>query len=165
MGQSGCRTLVLHAVITHRYDAGSCHPGRDVSVRQEPSADLRPDSLTCPRQAVTFARWKSPLAPTIRVMRPIWPTSSSVQFGRRRSLITRPPRWALEPRTAEWAHGEASDGRLVLVAANEDDCPVAYIDLEPNGHIDRVFCAPEAAGRGIASRLYDYRMAKVLDLL
>ena len=26
--------------------------------------------------------------------------------------------WAPEPRTAEWAHGEASDGRLVLVAAN-----------------------------------------------
>jgi putative acetyltransferase len=63
--------------------------------------------------------------------------------------------WAPEPRTAEWAHGEASDGRLVLVAANADDGPVAYIDLEPNGHIDRVFCAPEAAGRGIASQLYD----------
>jgi putative acetyltransferase len=63
--------------------------------------------------------------------------------------------WAPEPRTAEWAHGEATDGRLVLVAANEDDRPVAYIDLEPNGHIDRLFCAPEAAGQGIASRLYD----------
>jgi putative acetyltransferase len=63
--------------------------------------------------------------------------------------------WAPEPRTAEWAHGEAIDGRLVLVAANEDDRPVAYIDLEPNGHIDRLFCAPEAAGQGIASRLYD----------
>ena len=63
--------------------------------------------------------------------------------------------WAPEPRTAEWAHGEASDGRLVLVAANADDRPVAYIDLEPNGHIDRVFCAPEAAGQGIASRLND----------
>ena len=63
--------------------------------------------------------------------------------------------WAPEPRTAEWAHGEASDGRLVLVAADADDRPVAYIDLEPDGHIDRVFCAPEAAGQGIASRLYD----------
>jgi putative acetyltransferase len=63
--------------------------------------------------------------------------------------------WAPEPRTAGWAHGEASDGRLVLVAADADDRPVAYIDLEPDGHIDRVFCAPEAAGQGIASRLYD----------
>jgi putative acetyltransferase len=63
--------------------------------------------------------------------------------------------WAPEPRTAEWAHGEATDGRLVLVAADQDERPVAYIDLEPDGHIDRLFCAPEAAGRGIASRLYD----------
>ena len=63
--------------------------------------------------------------------------------------------WAPEPRTAGWAHREASDGRLVLVAANADDRPVAYIDLEPDGHINRIFCAPEAAGQGIASRLYD----------
>ncbi|HEY6789381.1 MAG TPA: GNAT family N-acetyltransferase [Trebonia sp.] len=63
--------------------------------------------------------------------------------------------WAPEPRTAEWAHGEATDGRLVLVAANAEDRPVAFIDLEPDGHIDRLFCAPEAAGQGIASRLYD----------
>jgi len=55
--------------------------------------------------------------------------------------------WAPEPRTAEWAHAEASDGRLVLVAADEDDRPVAYIDLEPDGHINRLFCAPEAAGQ------------------
>ena len=41
------------------------------------------------------------------------------------------------------------------MAASEDDRPVAYVDLEPDGHIDRVFCAPEAAGQGIASRLYD----------
>jgi putative acetyltransferase len=63
--------------------------------------------------------------------------------------------WVPEPTTAEWAHEEASDGRLVLMAANDEDHAVAYIDLEPNGHINRAFCAPEAAGRGIASRLYD----------
>jgi putative acetyltransferase len=32
---------------------------------------------------------------------------------------------------------------------------VAYIDLEPDGHIDHLYCAPEAAGHGIASHLYD----------
>ena len=32
---------------------------------------------------------------------------------------------------------------------------VAFIDLEPDGDIDRLFCAPEAAGRGVASRLYE----------
>jgi putative acetyltransferase len=42
------------------------------------------------------------------------------------------------------------DGRPVLVAANADNRRVAYIDLEPDGHIGRVFCAYEAAGQGIA---------------
>ena len=44
---------------------------------------------------------------------------------------------------------------MVLVAADESGHVVAFIDLEPDGHIDRLFCAPEAAGRGIASRLYE----------
>ena len=32
---------------------------------------------------------------------------------------------------------------------------MAFVDLEPDGHIDRLFCAPEAVGLGIASRLYE----------
>jgi putative acetyltransferase len=63
--------------------------------------------------------------------------------------------WAPERRTAEQMHETASDGRLTLIAADERDRAVAYIDLEPDGHIDHVYCAPEAAGHGIASQLYD----------
>lgn len=80
-----------------------------------------------------------------------------------------PRRW-----DAEQEHQRSGDGRLVLVAADESGHVVAFIDLEPDGHIDRLFCAPEAAGRGVASRLYDaivlrgvpihnYRMAKSLS--
>ncbi len=61
-----------------------------------------------------------------------------------------PGRW-----DAEQEHRRSGDGRLVLVAADESGHVVAFIDLEPDGHIDRLFCAPEAAGRGIASRLYE----------
>jgi putative acetyltransferase len=61
-----------------------------------------------------------------------------------------PGRWE-----AEQEHRRSGDGRLVLVAADERGRVVAFIDLEPDGHIDRLFCAPEAAGRGIASQLYD----------
>jgi putative acetyltransferase len=61
-----------------------------------------------------------------------------------------PQRW-----DAEREHQRSGDGRLVLVAADERSQVVAFIDLEPDGHIDRLFCAPEAAGRGIASQLYD----------
>jgi putative acetyltransferase len=63
--------------------------------------------------------------------------------------------WAPEEgRTAASTQRWAGDGRLVLVAADERDSPVAFIDLEPDGHIDHLFCAPEAAGHGIASQLY-----------
>jgi putative acetyltransferase len=61
-----------------------------------------------------------------------------------------PKRW-----DAEQEHRRSGDGRLVLVAADGSGQVVAFIDLEPDGHIDRLFCTPEAAGQGIASQLYD----------
>ncbi|MDR0341719.1 MAG: GNAT family N-acetyltransferase [Nocardiopsaceae bacterium] len=63
--------------------------------------------------------------------------------------------WAPQRATPDTMHETASDGRATLVAADEHDRAVAYIDLEPDGHIDHLFCAPEAAGRGIASQLYE----------
>ena len=63
--------------------------------------------------------------------------------------------WAPERRDAGQENRRCGDGRLVLVAAGESGRVVAFIDLEPDGHIDRLYCAPEAAGRGVASRLYD----------
>jgi putative acetyltransferase len=61
-----------------------------------------------------------------------------------------PARW-----DAEQEHRRSGDGRLVLVAEGGSGHLVAFIDLEANGHIDRLYRAPEAAGAGIASRLYD----------
>jgi putative acetyltransferase len=49
----------------------------------------------------------------------------------------------------------AGDGRLMLVAVDAAGAPLAYGDLEPDGHIDHLFCRPDAAGTGIASALYD----------
>ena len=62
--------------------------------------------------------------------------------------------WAPGRLDVERTHLRSSDGRLTLVAADEQDQVVAFIDLEPDGHIDRLFCAPEAVGQHIASRLY-----------
>jgi len=50
----------------------------------------------------------------------------------------------------------ASDGRLVLVAVDEQDRPSAYGDLEADGHIDHLFCRPVAARTGTVSTLYDH---------
>ena len=47
------------------------------------------------------------------------------------------------------------DGRTRLVAADLNDQPVAFGDLELDGHIDLLYCAPEAWGSGVASALYD----------
>ena len=62
--------------------------------------------------------------------------------------------WAGNARTPEETHHCCSDGRAVWVAADGADTPVAFIDLEPDGHIDMLFCVPEWAGRGVASALY-----------
>ena len=54
----------------------------------------------------------------------------------------------------ERTHARCSDGRLVLVAVDAADRPLAFIDLEDDGHIDMLFCVPEAAGTGVADALY-----------
>ena len=62
--------------------------------------------------------------------------------------------WVPDRLDVERSHLRSTDGRLTLVAADEQDQVVAFVDLEPDGHIDRLFCAPEAVGQHIASRLY-----------
>lgn len=53
-------------------------------------------------------------------------------------------------RIAAWV----DDGRLLLVAVDADDVPLAFGDLEADGHIDRLFCRPDRAGTGITALLY-----------
>jgi putative acetyltransferase len=65
---------------------------------------------------------------------------------------------------AAWAPGlpdadvfirRASDGRTFLVAIGENGRPIAYSDLEADGHIDHIYRSPDAAGRGVAKQLYE----------
>lgn len=48
-----------------------------------------------------------------------------------------------------------TDGRTLLVAVDDADLPLAYGDLEADGHIDHLFCSPEHAGTGLTARLYE----------
>jgi hypothetical protein len=43
--------------------------------------------------------------------------------------------WAPERRTPEQSHQWAGDGRLVLLATNENDRAVTFIDLEPGASL------------------------------
>ena len=63
--------------------------------------------------------------------------------------------WAPNPPDPEWFVGRARDGRLTLVAVDAVDQPLAYGDLESDGHIDHLYCRPESSGRGLASAIYD----------
>ena len=47
-----------------------------------------------------------------------------------------------------------TDGRIFLVATDERDEPIAYGDLEADGHIDHLFCRPDVAGKGVAAELF-----------
>lgn len=63
--------------------------------------------------------------------------------------------WAPAVPAAERFVARGSDGRILLVAVDESDEPLAYGDVEPDGHVDHLFCKPEAAGTGIAAALYE----------
>lgn len=58
---------------------------------------------------------------------------------------------------------QAADGRILLVAADDHDRPLAYGDLEKNGHIDQLYCRPDFAGKGVVSALYDQLEAAARD--
>ena len=62
--------------------------------------------------------------------------------------------WAPEVPDAARFRARAADGRTVLVAVDDDDAPLAYGDVEDDGHIDHLFCRPDAAGTGVAAALY-----------
>ncbi len=63
--------------------------------------------------------------------------------------------WAQEPPDPARFAAQATDGRLFLVAVTADDQVVGYGDLEADGHIDHLYCAPAAVGAGIGSLLYE----------
>jgi putative acetyltransferase len=82
----------------------------------------------------------------------------------RRAVVELGPRHYSAEQVAAWAadapdeggmRRRGNDGRSVLVAADASDRPVAFADLEADGHIDLLFVLPEAAGTGIAGALLE----------
>ena len=62
--------------------------------------------------------------------------------------------WAAGAPSAERLQRLATDGRTTLVAVDDADRPLAFGDLEPDGHIHFLYCAPEAVGAGVTAALY-----------
>lgn len=61
--------------------------------------------------------------------------------------------WSARHLTASHFHERATAGDLILVAVGEADKPVAYTLLEPDGHLDQLYCHPDHTRRGLADRL------------
>lgn len=64
--------------------------------------------------------------------------------------------WAGLVPTAAESDARCRDGRTTLVAVDEADRPVAFGDVEADGHIGFLYCAPAAAGRGVAAAIYTH---------
>ncbi|MDP3658885.1 GNAT family N-acetyltransferase [Phenylobacterium sp.] len=63
--------------------------------------------------------------------------------------------WAPAPPDPLSFERRAASRLSFLVATDEADGPVGYIDLEADGHIDHTYLRPEVVGKGVGSQLYD----------
>jgi putative acetyltransferase len=62
--------------------------------------------------------------------------------------------WSPKPVSADRFLARVSDGRSVFVAVSKNDEPIAFIELEEDGHIDCFYCHPDAVGTGVGTALY-----------
>ncbi|HTI66550.1 MAG TPA: GNAT family N-acetyltransferase [Caulobacteraceae bacterium] len=68
--------------------------------------------------------------------------------------------WAPEVSAPSGFDARANDGRTTFVAVNPSGDVVGYADLELNGHLDHLYCRPDAAGCGIGGALVDALLAR-----
>src|SRR6185437_14968862 len=83
-------------------------------------------------------------------------------LGPRRYTPEQVAAWAPKPPDPADVRTRALDGRTTLVAIDASGEMVAYGDLEPSGHIDHIYCRPDAAGRGVAEALLDELVARAV---
>lgn len=77
------------------------------------------------------------------------------QIGASRYNSDQVQAWAPAPADPSSVHARAMDGRTTLVARNFEGQVICYGDLEPDGHIDHLYCRPDAARTGVAPALLD----------
>ena len=62
--------------------------------------------------------------------------------------------WAPFLPSAERIRTRTGDGRITFVAVDEMNSAVAYGDIQPDGHIDHLFCLPSHSRKGVAAAIY-----------
>ncbi len=81
--------------------------------------------------------------------------ASVLELGARRYAPDQVRAWAGLAPSAERLEALMSDGRARLVATDDSDTPLAFADLEPDGHIHFFYAHPRAAGTDAAPMLYE----------
>ena len=61
--------------------------------------------------------------------------------------------WGARHPGAERFVSRAANGAQIFVATDSNDRPVAYALLEPDGHLDMLYCHPDHTRRGLAVQL------------
>ena len=61
--------------------------------------------------------------------------------------------WAARHGNADRYRQRIVMGHNIFVAVTQDDVPVSYALLEPDGHLDRLYCHPAHSRRGLALQL------------
>ncbi len=63
--------------------------------------------------------------------------------------------WLSLAPSLEAMRARCTDGRAVLLAVGNNGRPLAFGDIETDGHIGYFYCAPEHAGSGVALEVYN----------
>lgn len=84
-------------------------------------------------------------------------------LGRRDYSAAQVAAWAPAPLAPIDVLTRAADGRTTFVAADAGDQAVAYVDLEADGHVDHLYCHPDFAGQGVASRLLETVIQRAVE--
>ena len=71
--------------------------------------------------------------------------------------------WLRRVPSAEGLAEGLGDGRRVWVLADQAGCAFAFIDLEPDGHIDLLYASPAIAGTGAVAGLLAHLEAHARD--
>lgn len=85
---------------------------------------------------------------------------SARTLGPRRYTPEQVQAWAPAPKDPAIVRARAEDGRVTLVAVDDQDAVAAYGDLEADGHIDHLYCRPDMAGSGVAGAVLDALIAR-----
>ncbi|MFN3225667.1 MAG: GNAT family N-acetyltransferase [Hyphomicrobiales bacterium] len=70
--------------------------------------------------------------------------------------------WSPAPMPSQDYVTRVADGRTVLVALGASERPVAFIEIEADGHIDCFYCHPDFAGSGVGRALFRHALSHAI---